>query len=61
VAQIDTDVFEVHTVDEAARRLRIGRNQAYEAVRRGDIPSVRIGNSYRIPKSAIDRMVGGEK
>jgi excisionase family DNA binding protein len=48
---------EVHTVDEVADRLRIGRNQAYEAVRRGDIPSIRIGNSYRIPKTAIDRML----
>lgn len=30
-------------VTEAAKRLGIGRNQAYEAAARGDIPTIRIG------------------
>jgi len=55
---VEAIIAEVHTVEEAANRLRIGRNQAYEAVRRGEIPSIRIGNSYRIPKAAIDRLLG---
>jgi excisionase family DNA binding protein len=37
------------TVHEAARRLGIGRSAAYEAVRNGTIPSVRIGARYLIP------------
>ena len=38
------------TVDEAARILGIGRNSAYEAVRRNQIPSIRIGRRILIPR-----------
>lgn len=48
----------VITVDEAAEILRISRNSAYEAVRRGQIPSIRIGRLLRIPRTAILKMVG---
>ena len=33
--------------------LSIGRNTAYELVRSGQIRSIRIGTSYRIPKDAV--------
>ncbi len=49
--------FQVLTVSEAAQVLRIGRRQAYEAVRRGEIPSTRIGRSIRIPVSALRRQL----
>ena len=48
----------VLTVEEAAKALRIGRTAAYEAVRRGEIPSVRIGRSLRVPRHALDKMLG---
>ncbi len=48
----------VITVAEAAAILRISRNSAYEAVRRGEIPSIRIGRLLRIPRTAILKMVG---
>ena len=38
------------TVGEAARYLGIGRNSAYEAVRRNEIPSIRIGRRILIPR-----------
>ena len=38
------------TVEEAAALLGISRNSAYEAVRRGEIPSVRIGGRIVIPR-----------
>jgi excisionase family DNA binding protein len=44
---------EVLTAREAARVLRVGRNQLYQAVARGEIPAVRIGRSIRIPKHAL--------
>ncbi|MCB1489833.1 MAG: helix-turn-helix domain-containing protein [Bauldia sp.] len=47
-------------VDEAAEVLGIGRNAAYEAVSRGEIPSIRLGNRILIPRQAIDRMLGLE-
>jgi excisionase family DNA binding protein len=43
----------VLTVEEAARLLRIGRGSAYEAVRAGDIPSVRIGRRVLVPREAL--------
>lgn len=47
------------TVDEFARYMRLNRNTAYEAVRSGRVPSVRLGKrgAIRIPKQAIERML----
>jgi excisionase family DNA binding protein len=44
---------EVLTAREAAAILRIGRNQLYQAVARGQLASIRIGRSIRIPKQAL--------
>lgn len=39
---------------EAARKLLdIGRNTFYELVRKGEIPSIRLGKSIRIPRHAL--------
>ena len=48
-----------YTVEEAARRLGIGRGLAYEAVRRGEIPTVRIGRRRLVPCAALDRLLVG--
>ena len=45
------------TVEEAARVLGIGRNSAYEAVRRGEIPAIRIGKRFVVPWVALERML----
>jgi excisionase family DNA binding protein len=37
----------------AAAILRIGRNQLYQAIARGELGAVRIGRSIRIPKQAM--------
>lgn len=47
----------VLTVPEAARALGIGRNPAYAAVRRGDLPVIRIGRRLLVPKAALERLV----
>jgi excisionase family DNA binding protein len=44
---------EVLTVRETAAILRVGRNQLYQAVGRGELGAVRIGRSIRIPKHAL--------
>jgi excisionase family DNA binding protein len=44
---------EVLTAREAAAILRVGRNQLYQAVARGEVGAVRIGRSIRIPKQAL--------
>jgi excisionase family DNA binding protein len=44
---------EVLTAREAAAILRVGRNQLYQAVGRGELAAIRIGRSIRIPKQAL--------
>lgn len=48
------------TVEQAAAELGIGRNQAYEAVHAGQIPSIRIGRRILIPKEAFERLISGQ-
>ena len=45
------------TVEEAAATLGISRAFAYEAVRRGDIPSIRIGRRVLVPHAALNRLL----
>ena len=45
----------VLTVEETARVLGVGRNTAYEACRRGEIPHVRIGRRIVVPVEALLR------
>ena len=33
----------------------LGRNSSYEAVRRGDIPVIRVGGLLRVPVIAMER------
>ena len=56
---IMTDVTDsvAFTVDEAAKILRISRNSAYQAVKEGQIPSIRIGKRIVIPRQAFNRML----
>jgi excisionase family DNA binding protein len=44
---------EVLCAREAAAILRVGRNQLYQAVARGELGAVRIGRSIRIPRKAL--------
>ena len=44
-------------VEDLAQMLSIGRNTAYALVRSGEIRSIRIGRSYRIPKVAIEEYI----
>jgi excisionase family DNA binding protein len=45
------------TVEEAAATLGISRAFAYEAVRRGEIPSIRIGRRVLVPRATLERML----
>lgn len=50
----------VYTVEQAAELLSIGRGAAYAAVRRGDLPAVRIGRSLRVPRHKLEALLGLE-
>ncbi len=46
------------SVPEAGRvYLGIGRDSSYEAVKRGEIPVIKIGKLLRVPVIAMERML----
>lgn len=47
----------VLTITEAASLLRISRNSAYEAARRGEIPTIRLGRRLLVPRAALERLL----
>lgn len=48
------------SVEEAGRRLGISRNSAYEAAKRGEIPTIRIGRLVLVPELPFERMIDPE-
>ena len=52
-----TVIKTVLSVQEAAEVLRLSRNSCYEAIRRGEIPSLRIGKRILIPRVALEKML----
>jgi hypothetical protein len=45
------------SVPEAGAALGLGRNSAYEAAARGDIPTIKIGKLLKVPVAAFNRML----
>lgn len=48
------------SVEEAALALGIGRTTAYMAIRRGELPCLRIGRRVVVPRDAIERLLAGD-
>lgn len=48
------------TVTQAAVMLGISRTSAYERVRRGEIPTVRLGRRLLVPKARLLAMLDGD-
>lgn len=49
------NVRETLTVSEACEIIGISRNSGYAAIRRGELPSRKIGRRVVIPRAAFDR------
>jgi excisionase family DNA binding protein len=47
----------VYSVPEAGRLLGLSRNGSYEAAKRGEIPTIRIGRLLRVPRVAFHQML----
>jgi len=45
------------SVPEAGKILGVSRNTAYDAVKTGQLPVLRIGRKIRVPKVLLDRML----
>jgi hypothetical protein len=50
-----------YDVPEAGAMAGLGRNASYEAVKRGEIPILRIGRRLLAPKREWDRVLTGER
>jgi excisionase family DNA binding protein len=49
---------ETLSVPEAGRVVGLGKNASYDAARRGELPVLRFGRILRVPRAALDRMLG---
>jgi len=47
-----------YSVPEAGRIVGLGKNASYDAARRGELPVLRFGRILRVPRAALERMLG---
>ena len=48
---------ELLTIDDASLTLSLGRSKVYQLVLSGELRSIKIGRSRRIPMEAIDEFI----
>ena len=54
---MDQDAQKTISVPEAGKQLGLGKNGAYAAAARGEIPVLRFGSRLRVPVIAFERML----
>ncbi len=59
--QGDDDIVSGPTIPEAAKKLGIGRNTAYEAARTGEIPTIKIDRRLLVPREALEHKLAEAK
>ncbi|HZA21129.1 MAG TPA: helix-turn-helix domain-containing protein [Dehalococcoidia bacterium] len=59
--EVETKERPVFTPMEVARLLGLSKNTTYEALARGEIPSIRVGRRILVSKAALERLLAGEK
>jgi len=47
--------FEIMTLEETAKYLRIGKSTLYKMAREGEVPAIKIANQWRFRKRDIDK------
>ena len=50
------DLRLVYDVPEAGALLGLSKNASYEAAKRGDFPTIKLGKLIRVPKAAFHRL-----
>lgn len=56
-----TDYDDVLTFQELKNILKIGKNKCYQLLQDGIISSVKIGSTYRIPKTSVIKYLQNQK
>jgi excisionase family DNA binding protein len=57
VSNQEIDARLVYQVPEAGALLGLSRNASYEAAKRGDFPTIKLGKLIRVPKAAFHRFL----
>jgi excisionase family DNA binding protein len=47
----------VYDVPEAGALLGLSRNASYEAAKRGQLPTIKVGKLLKVPKAALIRLL----
>lgn len=58
VTLLDLEGKATISVEEAAELLGLGRTQAYNAVNRGELPSIKVGRRTLVPVPKLKEMLG---
>ena len=53
----DQEELTLSVPEAASRYFGLGKNSAYAAAARGDIPTIRIGRLLRVPVRALEQML----
>jgi excisionase family DNA binding protein len=53
----DRQELTISVPEAASRYFGLGRNSAYAAAARGEIPTIKIGRLLRVPVRALERML----
>jgi excisionase family DNA binding protein len=53
-----TDLPLVLTVKQVQSILAVSKTMAYQLVHTGELPSVRIGKSFRVTRAALEKFLG---
>jgi excisionase family DNA binding protein len=57
IIRMDNDDRLTLTVDETRKKLGLSRGLIYQAIHKGEIPSVRIGRRILIPRAALEKLL----
>jgi excisionase family DNA binding protein len=57
IDRIRDESCEVFSVEEAGRRLGLGRAAAYAHAKAGHLPVIRLGNRMLVPKAAFAKLL----
>jgi len=52
---VETATKTMSVPEAGARYYNLSRNGSYDAARRGDIPTIKVGRLLRVPVAAMDR------
>jgi hypothetical protein len=59
---VSTELPKTMTVPDAGRMyFDMSRNASYDAAKRGDIPTIKVGKLLRVPVRALERMLDQPK